>query len=265
MAIDEKSREWKRPVIAGGEVPRRAGGSSFGAGGANAHVVIEEYIPAGGEHAPITVIPRHPVLIVLSARDGERLDELAGRLSSRLGERQSADAGLANIAYTLQTGREPMEERLAMMANSIEELLEKIEGFLEGRGAGGVHRGRVKRHKESLAIFEPDGELEEQVDAWIIEGKYSELAAQWVRGMIIDWRKLYTGTLPRRISLPLYPFAREHFWVPEREDEKQIHATLTPPAGTIPFDEKFYDRLLDDVARDTLGVDEAARKIRSGV
>ena len=39
----QAARHWDRPVVDGTEQPRRAGLSSFGAGGANVHMVIEEY------------------------------------------------------------------------------------------------------------------------------------------------------------------------------------------------------------------------------
>ena len=94
--------------------PRRAGISSFGAGGSNAHVLIEEY------EAPISqaIQSGTPHLIVLSARNEDRLKASAERLLEFL-KRDIAEASssgsnisLPDIAYTLQTGREAMKERL---------------------------------------------------------------------------------------------------------------------------------------------------------
>jgi polyketide synthase PksM len=66
--------------------PRRAGVSSFGAGGSNAHVILEEY------EAPIKPEAQtaDTQLIVLSAADGERLREYAGKLADFLERRLSA-------------------------------------------------------------------------------------------------------------------------------------------------------------------------------
>ena len=94
------------------EYPRIAGISSFGAGGSNAHVVIEEYIPGDQEQPAITVTPQNPAIIVLSAKNEERLKEQAQRLLTAIQEQQFTDADLADMAYTLQVGREAMEERL---------------------------------------------------------------------------------------------------------------------------------------------------------
>ncbi|MBB4730092.1 3-oxoacyl-(acyl-carrier-protein) synthase/NAD(P)-dependent dehydrogenase (short-subunit alcohol dehydrogenase family)/aryl carrier-like protein, partial [Xanthomonas arboricola] len=38
--------------------------------------------------------------------------------------------------------------------------------------------------------------------------------ALWVQGVPVDWRGLHAGRTPRRVSLPTYPFAPEHYWVP---------------------------------------------------
>ncbi len=52
---------------------RRAGISSFGAGGANAHVILEEYEGDDDRPAPIAVTASRPAVVLLSARNAERL------------------------------------------------------------------------------------------------------------------------------------------------------------------------------------------------
>ena len=48
-------------------------------------------------------------------------------------------APLADIAYTLQTGREPLRERLALVVASTAELAERLRQFAAGGGTDGIH------------------------------------------------------------------------------------------------------------------------------
>ena len=44
-----------------------------------------------------------------------------------------ASVDLIEMAYTLQVGREAMEERLGMVVSSVEQLAEKLEAYIEGQ------------------------------------------------------------------------------------------------------------------------------------
>jgi polyketide synthase PksN len=229
--VQQTLAEWKRPVVESGgairEYPRRAGISSFGAGGSNAHVVIEEYIPKGRERDPIAITVRNPAIIVLSARNEDRLKEQAQQLLGAIKEQQFTESDLADIAYTLQVGREAMEERLAMIVGSIKELEDKLQGFLEDEdGVPDLYRGQTKRNKDTLAILTVDEDLQKGIDTWIAKGKYERLLDLWVKGLTIDWNKLYGVTKPRRISLPTYPFAKESYWA-VKSPKKPIGSSST--------------------------------------
>ena len=188
-------------------------------------------------------------MIVLSARNENRLKQIAANLHHALCD-GAVTSDLAAIAYTLQVGREAMDERLAFMASSLDELKAGLEAFLheeESRGET-LHRGQIARHKEALARSRRTKIWPSAIDAWIAKGKYDKLLELWVKGLSIDWHKLYSAAgsqhgLPRRISLPTYPFARERHWlagldlVPEAPDEprgEQIFASanggMFPPS-----------------------------------
>ncbi|MGS0763566.1 SDR family NAD(P)-dependent oxidoreductase [Syntrophomonas curvata] len=234
--VQQELGEWKRPVINGREMPRAAGISSFGAGGSNAHVVIEEYIPRDPERATIAITPQNPAIIVLSAKNKERLQEQAERLLAAIEEEQFSESNLADIAYTLQVGREAMEERMGVIVGSIPELIEKLEAFATGQDRNDeLYMGEVKRNKDTLSVLAADEEMQETIAKWFERGKYAKLLNLWVKGLNFDWNKLYGEVKPRRISLPTYPFARERYWIPEtdspsasRKASQVISAVLHP-------------------------------------
>ncbi|TMC16616.1 MAG: type I polyketide synthase, partial [Chloroflexi bacterium] len=193
--VVEHNRPWE-PLRdhAGHALPRRAGVSSFGFGGVNAHVVLEEYVPEP-RAKPAASGPRQvlPALIVLSARNEERLQAQVQQLLTWMSA-ETAQASspshpllLEDLAYTLQVGREPMEERLAMQVGSLTELAEKLRKYLQDpQGAGGWYRGQVKRHKEAVALLNTEEALQQTIIKWLQRGEYEKLLSWWVKGLKIS-------------------------------------------------------------------------------
>ncbi|MBN2441654.1 MAG: SDR family NAD(P)-dependent oxidoreductase [Spirochaetales bacterium] len=236
--VQQKLAEWKRPHIKlngeSKEYPRIAGISAFGAGGSNAHIIIEEYIPNQSTPSAIQINTKNPAIILLSAKNENRLKEQAKRLLSALMENQYSQNDLADIAYTLQKGRDAMDERLAFIVTSKEEFEAKLESFIKGeQNSDELFRSQVKRNKESLVFLKTDDDMEKTIDAWISKKKYVQLVELWGKGIDIDWNRLYGEVKPKRISLPAYPFAQERYWAPQSEKISISGSTDTIVADTI--------------------------------
>ncbi|GAA0835806.1 hypothetical protein GCM10008915_22900 [Bifidobacterium pullorum subsp. gallinarum] len=234
FVVQSETSYWKRPTINGEEVPRRSGISSFGAGGANAHIVVEEYIPKDSHKAPIAVHSHSPALILLSAKNEDRLREQARRLMHAIGEEQLTDASLRDIAYTLQVGREAMEDRLAMIVGSVDDLKAKLHEFANGCDSiKDTFRGQVKRNKETMSLLEADEEIQDAIVRWIQRGKHAKLLNLWVRGLSVDWGQIYGEVKPSRIGLPTYPFAGEPYWIPEAGADSETSRPAEASAASV--------------------------------
>ncbi|MCS0602772.1 KR domain-containing protein [Streptomyces sp. LP11] len=210
---------WQRPTGPDGAPrPRRAGISSFGAGGTIAHVVLEEFPAPAGQGTDTDPAPR---LLVLSAHDEQRLRDTASRLASWL--RRPGAAPLADVAWTLQAGREPLRERLALVATDTADAAARLAEFAAGRDAGaeGVVRGRAPHGGRPQGRLLPDGP----------DPDLAALARHWATGGPVDWSRLYAGAAPRVISLPTYPFAGMRCWIREEDDTS---GPATPSATPAP-------------------------------
>ncbi|MFE6975982.1 type I polyketide synthase [Streptomyces sp. NPDC057682] len=133
-----EAQDWPR-----GERPRRAGISSFGISGTNAHVIVEE-APAPEEREPApeakrpagTVNP--PVLPwPLSTRQPEALPTLAARLHTAL----TADPRTRpqDIGRTLATGRAAFEHRAVVLATDAESARDALTALSTGAPTSAAH------------------------------------------------------------------------------------------------------------------------------
>ncbi|MDM0053945.1 type I polyketide synthase [Variovorax sp. J22R115] len=104
----------------GGGRPRHAAVSSFGLGGTNAHVVLQEAPPAS------QATPSRPwQLLPVSARTGTALDAQRARLATHL--RAHPGLALADVAYTLCVGRKDFAHRAMVACSDLDSAVRALE------------------------------------------------------------------------------------------------------------------------------------------
>ncbi|MCL9781788.1 SDR family NAD(P)-dependent oxidoreductase [Vibrio sp. S4M6] len=222
FVVNQTLTDWDNPIVDGEAIPRIAGLSSFGAGGSNAHLIVEEYVDHSRELQAHATAESTEHVFLLSAKNPIRLRELADNLLAFTD--RTPMASMRDMAYTLQVGREEMEVRLGILANSLEQLSQKLKAWLaEEADIEGLWQGQAKRNDETVALFVSDADLQTTINQWLLNKKYPQLLDLWVKGLELDWRKLYADDIPYRMSLPVYPFARDRYWTPEGEVKEPKH------------------------------------------
>src|SRR5207249_3889457 len=108
-------REWRNQNL-----PRRAGISSFGIGGTNAHVVIEQ------APARQSCDSRPFQLLLLSAKTEAALNSATANLAQHL--EVNSGINLADAAYTLQTGRREFAHRSMLVCGNVPDAVAKLKG-----------------------------------------------------------------------------------------------------------------------------------------
>ncbi|MCP3923885.1 MAG: AMP-binding protein [Desulfobacterales bacterium] len=212
--ITNKSIDWKTNGDGLKDNSRKACISSFGFGGANAHLIVEEY----KNNLDKECSDNNPHLFVLSAKNNEQLHQYALNIKEYIeknSENENIDfLTIGNISYTLMTGREVMPERLAIIAQDIEELKQKINIFLEGKSnIENCYNGNSKNIK-LIRPFICGKEGSEFLSSIINNKNYEKIAQVWILGAEIDWELLNTNSnINRRIPLPTYPFKKNRHWI----------------------------------------------------
>ena len=275
--LQRSLRDWDRPTLerdgAVTELPRRALINSYGAG-SYANLALEEFVASGESSVQRASEALGQHVFVMSARSPERLRVVVERLVEHLANNPGLPA--ADVAFTLQTGREGMESRVAIIASGLEELIASALAYLDvvERSASADVLPNVfaaSLEDDSAKPTVAAGVFAETARGTSPIGRTAEdLARSWIHGEKILWQALYVEGLARRVELPVYPFARNSHWIgreswrtavvsdapdavqPANEDEpgssrKSIERTLDSiwrevlKRGPVAHDESFFD------------------------
>ena len=140
-----------------GDRPRRAAVSSFGVGGTNAHVILEEAPPAE-EPAPRHAVDRDDAGMVpwiLSGRSEQALRDQALALRRHLAGCPEPDP--VDLGFSLATDRARFEYRAVVLGSDLERLMGGLDAITEGRPAKSVVSGQSKAPAGVAFVFPGQG------------------------------------------------------------------------------------------------------------
>lgn len=231
---------------------------------------------------------------VISARNIAQLTARVQQISDYLqaGSGQN-DINCNDLAYTLLTGRRLFKQRIVLIAASVLELqlllnqvlpalqsaVNQANGNVDKKDKGteltdtlntalntigGVFYDKVKNAvKPDLAQFDA---AEQTLATWhratnlshLSKTNLSELAALLVQGYKLPFAQLF-GVAPEqrftRLSLPLYPFAKQRFWLEPSAHAKPIQAEAKPASG--------HDNSLQNSPAESIAVESVSVELAS--
>ena len=205
--------------------------SSFGAGGSNAHVILEE--------PPVVALPDEPAGVrhVVPLSGGSREQVLLGAAQLARALERSEGVRLVDVVHTLAVGRARGDYRAAVVAGSLDELAAGLRALTEERSVPGVLpvTGPGDRPDDVVAdlLSGPSGhrfvlDLQER-------GELDRIARLWCLGLDLD----LAPRGGRRITLPGTVFRKVRHWITDRvaqqPDETRgtgFPAAPTPTVGT---------------------------------
>ncbi|MEU4897210.1 type I polyketide synthase, partial [Streptomyces sp. NPDC044780] len=136
--------------------PRRAGISSFGLSGTNAHTIIEQApaLPVAPAEQPepreLTALPW-----LLSAKDGQALHAQAAQLATHL--RTHPELSATDLAFSLATSRAALERRAALVTTDREAFLASLDALARGESVPDVVEGSVTAGGKVAFLFTGQG------------------------------------------------------------------------------------------------------------
>ncbi|MGC1851645.1 MAG: type I polyketide synthase, partial [Solirubrobacterales bacterium] len=148
--------------------PRRAGISSFGISGTNAHVIVEEAPASDPVKTEAAASLPGPVPLLLSAKAEPALIEAAERLATHIEQNPELDP--TDLAYSLATTRTAFEHRAVALGADREELLAALTALAEGRDTARVARGKGSADRHPVFLFPGQGGQTQGMALELLEG-----------------------------------------------------------------------------------------------
>ena len=247
VRVVREAEEWTGRAGA----PRRAAISAFGAGGSNAHLVIEEHVACG--RAGRRARARRLRAVGRQGRAARALRRARPRLPRRAGGGRpprstcARSRGRRRSAATRWTSGWRSSRRASPTSPT------RSPPYRDGSAGANVHRGSVRKHGARLDAILDVAEQDALVAAMVRGG--TPAAAREGLGLVRRRRlgrarrarKLY-GARPQRMSFPTMPFLTKRYWIDERKAASATAAAALHPlidANVSTLSQQAYAKTFD--------------------
>jgi len=203
--VNTQSKYWETDRL-----PRRGGVNSFGIGGSNAFVILEEWCPQNMQehmHSAQTETGKD-YLLPISARTQSALHAIARNLASYLEE--NPGISFPDVAYTLQVGRNAFEYRVLLVCTGIHDAIQRLSDPDSLEVIQVTLNYTNKRPRPTAAAVGETTPLTSYNHSH--EDRLQAITQLWLKGDHVDWQDLHQGEKRCRIPLPTYPFEGKYYW-----------------------------------------------------
>lgn len=139
----------------GDNKPRIASVNSFGYGGTNGHVVLQEFrsddLSRRTTRSSGDAMDKY--LVPLSAKTDNALKKVCENLRDFLQSEQGVEIQLDDLIYSLALRRSALDERLALVVDDKDDLIAKINSFVEGEMAESSVKDQADNKEARRLVF----------------------------------------------------------------------------------------------------------------
>jgi len=251
VSIQQQSEPWNCPE----EEKRIAGISSFGFGGTNCHLVLEQAPEApaslSAEQHQQPEQPERMHYMLLSARSEASLRAMA-RLAVSALTRAEANPSLTDLCYTLCARHSHHDHRIAVIGHAAADIAASLHRYINNEPSSMVYLAgeeqssadieaeirHVCRSEDGLRI----ANLAERTIAGTDHNTRAEVIAKlYILGCELDWESLYPEG--RAVNIPPYPWDRKRYWFKAAGGEAELPGEAEAETEL----EAYYESLAQDL------------------